>query len=95
MAVSLYDLFQNDPQAMQRAATKVEAVISAVGETHPSPTGQETRRRVQVCAEHIRMCTNELEWSLTRALGTMHAKLVCVLEGVDWVPDEGTTSVVR
>jgi hypothetical protein len=95
MALSLDDLFSLDPAAKDRAAAKIEEVLRAVNEDYPSRTQHETRMRIRLCVEHIRQCMAEFEWTLTRSLGTMKARLICHLNGADWAPDAGDVSIGR
>jgi hypothetical protein len=80
-----------DLVAEEQIGRVVLGIEGAVGasflEDRSRLTGDEIRRRFDVCARIIKTLRGELGWALARVLDHLPRYLRCELDGIPWSPD--------
>lgn len=80
-------------KATQAIAEPLARIVANSFTSHPmqfGPTGDEKRRRTEICTKWLFALVNDKRWDLERALDHLREALVTELDGKQWTPPETT-----
>lgn len=66
------------------------AVLASFVEDRARQTGDEIRRRFNICTQLIRQLRGDLGWSIPRIVDRLPRYLRCQLDGAPWTPEART-----
>lgn len=90
MSTPFADLFKQNPQDIGRVTKAFQRIIEAsfaAAETTGRPTGDEIKRRFQICEKWFRDLRGQKKWTISRTIDAIPLALKSELTGVYWEPD--------